>query len=192
MTFEEFKAIAKTLNAIYEDKGALMFETKEKMLAWYACLKDLDYEILSKAVKNHMLTSKFKPTIPELREAYARLVLPQYPTAQEAWAIVRDGIRGSVPFEDLPEIIQAAVVDKAQLWEWGQCESKQVDTVIQGLFKKAYEVTVQRRFEDAVLGDVGARAGTMIEAHEQFKLEVKEDAEELQEHFEVPYVQGRD
>ena len=176
MTFEEWKDVAKTLNAIYEDKGGLMFETKEKILAWYTCLQDLDYQILCKAVRNHVINNKFRPSIPELRQEYVKLTTPQYPTAQEAWAIVRDGIRGSVPFEDLPEIIQATVVDKAQLWEWGQCESKQVDTVIQGLFKKAYETTVQRRFEDAVLGDVGARAGTMIEAHERMKLEVKEDA----------------
>ena len=67
MTFEEWKDVAKTLNAIYEDKGGLMFETKEKILAWYTVLQDLDYQTLCKAVRNHVINNKFRPSIPELR-----------------------------------------------------------------------------------------------------------------------------
>lgn len=159
MTRVEFSKIILLLNAAYKSKDYVMIADKMQADMWFEMLKDLEYEVCAKAVRNLIARSPYEPKISDLRSEYARLVQPQYMTAQEAWSVVRDAIRGSVPFEDLPKIIQEAVVDKAQLWEWGQCESKQVDTVIQGYFKKAYETVVNRKVDDAVIGQIGAKDG---------------------------------
>ena len=88
-------------------------------------------------------------------------------TEQQAWSIVREAIRDSLyhaneHFDEFPDIVKKAVVDPMQLAEWGQCESSEVDTVIQSLFKRQFRTLLDQEAEDAVLGQIGARVGELI------------------------------
>lgn len=159
MTRTEFSKIILLLNAAYKTKDYVMIADKMQADMWYEMLKDLEYEICTKAVRNLVARSPYEPKISDVRSEYARLVQPKYMTAQEAWTIVRDAIRGNTAFEELPSIIQETVVDSSQLWEWGQCSSREVDTVIQGYFKKAYDNVVNRKVDDVVIGQIGAKDG---------------------------------
>ena len=68
MTKQEFATLVVAMQAMY---GEDFIGTEQALDVWYALLHDLDYQILSKALQQYMLTNKFKPTVAELREIYA-------------------------------------------------------------------------------------------------------------------------
>lgn len=178
MTREEFGEIAMLLHVAYKTQAdAVQFNDEETLTVWYIMLQDLDAETLKKAVVNLIARSPYQPRISDVRLEYARISQPKPLTEQEAWVIVRKAIRGNETYDNLPPDIQAAVVDPAQLWEWGQCESKQVDTVIQSLFKKSYTAVLADRQAQAVLGMIGTRAGACaaIEVGRRERLEAKDE-----------------
>lgn len=171
MTREEFAGkIAPAIDVI--NGGKMLFDSVEKAEVWYRCLSDLDTELCERAVLNLALTHTYGIKIADIRRAYAELVTAADLPVEEAWALCREAIRGTYTFESLPEDVRKAVVDPLQLWEWGQLTSNQVDTVIQGYFRKSYESVLMRKKEDAVLGAIGAKAGAFyIEQKEQKRLE---------------------
>lgn len=59
MTKQEFATLVVAMQAMY---GKDFIGTEEALDVWYALLHDLDYQILSKALQQYMLTNKFKPT----------------------------------------------------------------------------------------------------------------------------------
>ena len=73
MTKQEFATLVVAMQAMY---GKDFIGTEQALDVWYALLHDLDYQILSKALQQYMLTNKFKPTVAELREIYVELVSP--------------------------------------------------------------------------------------------------------------------
>lgn len=177
MTQEEFAQIAMLLHVAYKTQADAVRFDKDSLTVWFTMLQDLDADILKAAVINLIARSPYQPRISDVRLEYARITQPQRMSEQEAWATVRDAIRGSTKFEELPGDIQEAVVDKAQLWEWGQCESKQVDTVIQALFKKSYAAVLERKQTEAVLGKIGTAAGAFaLEVKRRRELEVHDES----------------
>lgn len=65
---------------------------EEQVEIWYNCLKDIDYKIAEKAVQKILLTSKFYPTISEIRNACLELVQGHKKSGLEAWGIFRQYI----------------------------------------------------------------------------------------------------
>lgn len=175
MTREEFAGkIAPAIDVI--NGGKMLFDSVEKAEVWYRCLSDLDVKMCEKAVLNLALTHTYGIKIADIRKAYAELVTASDLPVEEAWAICREAIRGTYTFESLPEDVRKAVVDPMILWEWGQLSSKEVDTVIQGYFRKSYESVLERKKEDAVLGAIGAKAGAFaLERKERMRLEVHDE-----------------
>ena len=171
MTREEFAGkIAPAIDVI--NGGKMLFDSVEKAEVWYRCLSDLDAKMCERAVLNLALTSTYGIKIADVRKAYAELVTESSMPVEEAWAICREAIRGTYTFDSLPEDVRKAVVDPMILWEWGQLSSREVDTVIQGYFRKSYESVLDRKKEDAVLGAIGAKAGAFaLEQKEQKRLE---------------------
>ena len=169
MEKSEWKEVAMMLNVLYDDGKSLMFEKDdlEKMQAWYSCLCDLEYVGVAKAVKNIVLKSPYRPKVSDIRKEYALITRQAQLTEQQAWSIVREAIRDSLyhaneHFDEFPDIVKKAVVDPMQLAEWGQCESSEVDTIIQSLFKRQFRTLLDQEAEDAVLGQIGARVGELI------------------------------
>lgn len=90
VTKQEFATLVVAMQAMY---GEDFLGTEEALEVWYALLHDLDYQILSKALQQYMLTNKFKPTVAELREIYAELVSPATSDWSEGWGQVSKAIR---------------------------------------------------------------------------------------------------
>lgn len=165
MTYEEFARIAKVMNAAYASND-VMFTSAKQIEVWHRMLSDLDCEVVEKAVLNLIAKSEKKPTIAAIRKEYFELVMPEDYNEQQAWDIVRDGIRngtyGAVEeFNKFPEVIQRAVGSPMSLTEWASLESSQVETVVQSLFKRAYRAEMERQAQSQVLGAIGAKAGSM-------------------------------
>lgn len=165
MTQEEFARIAKAMNAAYAG-NEVMFTSAKQIEVWHRMLSDLDCEICEKAVLNLIAKSEKKPSIAAIRKEYFDLIVPENMNEQQAWDVVRDGIRngtyGAVEeFEKFPEVIQRAVGSPMSLTEWASLESSQVETVVQSLFKRAYRAEIERQAKSQVLGAIGTKAGAM-------------------------------
>ena len=89
MTKQEFATLVVAMQAMY---GEDFIGTEQELDVWYALLHDLDYQILSKALQQYMLTNKFKPTVAEMREIYAELVSPVISDWSEGWEKVNRAI----------------------------------------------------------------------------------------------------
>ncbi|MFW9970264.1 MAG: replicative helicase loader/inhibitor [Candidatus Odinarchaeota archaeon] len=100
MTFKEFAVIIATLENSYKSQPA----TKETMKIWYECLKDIDYKIAHKAIQKILLTSKFYPTIAEIRESCYELLNGEKMTGGEAWGIFTKYITLSSPRSDYEKL----------------------------------------------------------------------------------------
>ena len=66
MTKLEFKKLADAMKTYYPAAGLL--PNKMAMQLWYEELKDVSYEVASVALRKHVSTNKFPPTIAELRK----------------------------------------------------------------------------------------------------------------------------
>lgn len=74
MTKQEFMKIVSAIQNYYP--RAVIFPTKESIALWYEELKDLTYEQLVTALRRHVATSKWSPTIAELREQCVEIEIP--------------------------------------------------------------------------------------------------------------------
>jgi hypothetical protein len=95
-TAEEILAVFGLLRANYHH--ALRDMTAEQIsdlqVLWCELLRDVDGELLRAAALQHASTSKWFPTVAELREAAADIVSPNHRmTAMEAWGEVARQIR---------------------------------------------------------------------------------------------------
>lgn len=66
MTKQEFGSIVSVIRGVYRDKTFLT--DKEVKELWFEMLKDIPYEQAKSAVMKHAMTSKWTPTIAEIRE----------------------------------------------------------------------------------------------------------------------------
>lgn len=70
MTREELNSVVKILMRVYGDK----FKMEQSVFnVWYECLADLRFDVMQKATSDFIKTSKFPPTIADLREKYSQL-----------------------------------------------------------------------------------------------------------------------
>ena len=67
--------------------------TDDRVSIYVKLLADLDAEALIAATQQHIATSKFPPTVAELREACASLTRPALPAWADAWGEVLEAIR---------------------------------------------------------------------------------------------------
>jgi len=81
----DFGKIMAVLNSSYKTQPL----AKETLEIWYRSLSDIDYTLAQKAVEKILLTSKFYPTIAEIRETCLSLIEGKKVTGLEAWGIFR-------------------------------------------------------------------------------------------------------
>lgn len=72
MTKNEFATLASALKTYWPRENLL--PNNEAMTLWYEELKDLDYQVAQTAIRKYVQTSKFPPTIAEIREMSAAVV----------------------------------------------------------------------------------------------------------------------
>lgn len=147
MTQQEFSVIVKAIKAVYPtmlaDDGA-----KD---VWYSMLADLPYKQVSAALQAHMMTSKYPPTIADLRENKADTGLSE----MEAWAMVRKALRNGnygaeEEFDKLPDLVKKAVGAASNLRQWAQSDSGMLET-IEAHFLKAFRIQQTRATQEAQL-----------------------------------------
>lgn len=122
MTFKEFAIITDAIKTYYPKDN--MFPTEQAMGLWYDALKDLDYKMAEMQIKKHISTSKYPPTIADIRECLNDFAEEKVLDTSQAWEVVLKALEttdengnASKHFLELPEYIQRAVGGKIQFLE---------------------------------------------------------------------------
>lgn len=90
MTTKEFAVFVKTVQSCYPRDTFL--PTDESKDVWYEMLKDLPYKLVEASLRKHLATSKWSPTIAEIREG-AVAVQSNIQDWSEAWEEARRAVR---------------------------------------------------------------------------------------------------
>lgn len=150
MTVDEFARLADAIKTYFPRDN--MLPTDIAMELWYDMLKDMDYQSAYIGLKNHVATSKFAPTIADIRNG-AVISQPQELNEMEAWSLVSKAIRNSgynsvEEFAKLPPLVQKAVGLPSQLRTWALDENYN-EEVVSSNFIKCYrnELAKQRELQ---------------------------------------------
>lgn len=156
MEKEEFRILVKAMKAVYADPKFIPDQNAYDV--WFAMLGDLPYETTHAALVKFMMTSKFPPTIADIRERATEIMHPdlQEMSELEAWSLVRKAVSNSnyhaeEEFEKLPEACKLAIGNSATLREWAVMDSDTLGSVEQSHFIRTYRATVERMKLDAKL-----------------------------------------
>ena len=148
MTFKEFGKLADAIKTYFPRDN--MLPTDTTMELWYDMLKDMDYQSAYTGLKNHVATSKFAPTIADIRNG-AVISRSQELNEMEAWSLVSKAIRNSgynsvEEFAKLPPIVQKSVGLPSQLRTWALGENYN-EQVAMSSFQRAYKAELKRHEE---------------------------------------------
>jgi len=116
---------------------------------WEKALSDIPYNVAEKAVIKVLSTSKFFPTVADVREAATQLTQPRTLDAIEAWGLVVDAIRKYGYYRQkeamvsLPDDVGAMV----KRFTWRElCLNENPDT-LRAQFRMAWETQSKRTQE---------------------------------------------
>ena len=145
----EFLILVKTMKAVYP----AMFQERETVDIWYTLLKDLDYQDAAAGLGKHLATSPYPPTVADIRN---NTVPDVEMNGEQAWALVFKAIENSAynsadEFAKLPELIQKAVRNPANLRELALMPTDTVNSVEKSHFLRTYEVERKRQKELAAM-----------------------------------------
>lgn len=151
MTVDEFAKLADAIKTYFPRDN--MLPTDESMELWFDMLNDLDYRSAYAALKKHVASSRFPPTIADIRDGAAVFTIPNELNEMEAWSLVSKAIRNSgynstEEFAKLPPLAQKAVGLPSQLRTWALDENYN-EEVVSSNFIKCYrnELTRQRELQ---------------------------------------------
>lgn len=124
-------------------------DMKPTAVLWEKSLSDVEYAVAEKALLKVLSTSKFFPTVADLREAIAQLTQPRIIDAIEAWGMVVDAIRKYGYYNEakamamLPDDVREMV----KRFTWRElCLSENPDT-LRAQFRMAWETQSKRKKE---------------------------------------------
>lgn len=149
MTRIEFAQLAAGMKAIYAEPTFMTDDLAMDM--WYRLLKDLPYELASKATEKYMSTISKTPRPADIRAMAASIMEPEEQQISEvaAWQLVYKAISNSnynaeSEFAKLPPACQEAVGTPYMLKEWAQMDTETVQSVEQSHFIKSYRSVLER------------------------------------------------
>jgi hypothetical protein len=165
MTRDETKKIIRIIADSYPNyKPSDISETID---VWSMMLEEYPYNQIAMALKAYILTdtSGFAPSIGQLVNKLTSAE-PQL-NEMEAWSLVSKAIRNGYygaeeEFAKLPEVVQKAVGNPANLRAWAHTDEQSIENVVQSNFLRTYRVVVKRESENAKLPD-SLRNAMMIE-----------------------------
>jgi len=123
------------------------------LILWREMLSDIPFEIARPAVLKVLTTSKFFPTVAEIREAAASLTTGQAMSAIEAWGLAFAAIEQYGNYRELEAMksLPAEVACFVKRFGWQElCTSEEPD-VIRGQFIRLWENYSKQQKEIAVL-----------------------------------------
>lgn len=144
MTIDEFRVLAKGMKAVYPQPNFL--PDMDAVNVWYELLKDIDYQVANMAIQMHAQSSKFPPTVAEIRESASKIVHGEVKDWSKAWeeacrAMSRFGRdRKSEAYKTLDERTRR-VIDR--LGYRNLCMSENIG-VDRANFRSIYETIAQR------------------------------------------------
>ncbi|WP_053983401.1 replicative helicase loader/inhibitor [Niameybacter massiliensis] len=175
MTKEQCDDILVMLKACYPN-FKLELNSKESKY-WIACLIDLEFEKAFIAAQQLTKTSKWAPSIAEIRAAYTELLLPDLVDAEQAWGMVVQAINkhGGIystdaAMNELPRQVQEAVKWIGGIRAISQAEKPDV---LRGQFTRAMDAVNKRLTKELSLGP---KLGNQID---NIRLGLKEQEEML-------------
>ena len=140
---DDFKVIAKILVTAYPAKNFLGDEYSLGL--WYKALQDIPYPILNKAVTNYVMTSRYPPTIADIRELSYKLSNAPEMLGSSAWnQLIRALRRAYSPesqtvWEQLPDITKMVVGGYTEFRQWAKTDITSLESVQRPMFIKRFE-----------------------------------------------------
>lgn len=149
MTVDEFGKLAAAIKTYFPRDNIL--PTNKAMDLWFDMLNDLPYEAAYAALKRHVATSKFPPTIVDIRDGATDFTAPNELNEMEAWSLVSKAIRNSgynsvEEFAKLPPLVQKAVGLPDQLRTWA-LDKDYNECVTMSFFQNTYKAELKRHEE---------------------------------------------
>lgn len=123
-------------------------QVSDLLVLWCELLRDLDGDVLKAAALQHVSESKWFPSVAELRDAAAQLVMPERKTPIEAWGDVKRQIKLAgyyrIP-EFLDEITAAVVADM----NWQKLCLSEDEAADRARFIQGYSDRIKREHRQA-------------------------------------------
>lgn len=133
-------------------------EQKQMMIeTWYACLADLDYQLVLQAVKKTIIENPYPPTIHDIRKNAIELVNPStqrngIEAWEEAYKMICNGLyMTQEEFDRHSPEVKKFFGSVKQVKELAQIDAQTVNTVTKGQFLKQYEVITDRERQQKLL-----------------------------------------
>lgn len=120
---------------------------------WERTLSDLPADVAEAALMMVLATSRYFPTVADIRAAAAQIQNPQAMDASEAWGQVAAALRkfGLYQAKEAMEYLSPDVAAMVQRFGWYElCHADKID-VIRGQFMRAWDAFAKGRQEMAVL-----------------------------------------
>ncbi|MDF1507644.1 replicative helicase loader/inhibitor [Robertmurraya sp. DFI.2.37] len=118
-------------------------------ILWEKSLSDLSYEVAEKAVIKVLSTSRFFPTIADIREAAAQITQPRTLDAMEAWGLIGQAIRkyGFYRQKEAMESLPEDVREMVKRFTWRELCLSEEPEILRAQFRKAWEIQSKRATE---------------------------------------------
>ena len=165
MNRKETAEILSSVRAAYP--GAYRESEKDDINAaislWNTMFENEPYELVSAALTVHIATSKWPPTIADMREKIAELTGRGVLSETEAWKLVTKAISNGIyesrkEYERLPEEVRQAVGSHNMIHDWALMNISEVQTIVRSNFLKSYRAVAEerKRYDMLPAGALGA------------------------------------
>lgn len=133
-----------------KDKSKIVYQT------WFNCIGDLDYQLALVAVQKAIISSRYPPTIHEIRETALGITEKSYDDSTELWneaykMICNGTYMTKEEFETHSPLVKRFFGDVAQVKSLAQADAQTVNTVTRGQFLKQIEVLKEREHQEKLL-----------------------------------------
>lgn len=121
-------------------------DMKPTAVLWEKALSDIPYDVAEKALVKVLSTSKFFPTIADIRESATDLTQPRIMDAMEAWGLITEAIRkhGYYDKENGMKSLPPDVSEMVRRFGWNElCTNTNPDTM-RAQFRMAWESQSKR------------------------------------------------
>lgn len=145
MDREQFARFAMALKTYYPRDGLL--PNNEALNLWFIQLQDLDYKVVELSLNKWVAVNKWPPTIADIRETAANIVLGDAPDWGEGWQQVLKAIgvygmyRQQDALDSMDDITRQCV---ERIGWWNICTSEN-PSADRANFRMMYEATAERQ-----------------------------------------------
>lgn len=144
--------IAKLLTVIAANYPAFTVDEIKHGL-WSDMLADIDYPIANMAVRRHIATARFAPTIAEIREQAVIVAGCEEITAAEAWGELMQAVRRHGYYHESEGLASLSPETRrvAEMITWREINLNENLDVLRGQFLRMYQIVHERAKREAQL-----------------------------------------